>query len=43
MDPKLSPEDSSHSADLFWGEVCLTVWTQPIQLTPVLEHVKVAV
>lgn len=43
MEPRLFPEDSSHSAILFWGEVCLTAWAQPIQLTPVLEHVKVAV
>lgn len=43
MDPKLFPEDNSYSAVLFWGEVCLTAWAQPIQLTPVLEHVKVAV
>lgn len=43
MDPKLFPEDSSHSTVLFWGEVCLTAWAQSIQLTPALEDVKVAV
>lgn len=43
MDPKLFPEDNSYSALLFWGEVCLTGWAQPIQLTPVLKHVKAAV
>lgn len=42
MNPKLFPEESSHSAALFRGEVCLMAWAQPIQLTPVLQHVKVA-
>lgn len=40
MDPKLFPEDSSHSAVLFLGKVW-AAWAQPIQLTLVLEHVKV--